>query len=345
MTYRIVVMGLAISFGLMMAIESFASEIQSQSSNYLMAVLGDSIPSGTFADTTVKPSNDSTYQDFDYRFYDYFVETYTNHHAMNRKSKSKRSFLSVIGRYDWPRLITNRHTLSWASGDRVQSHYVRLRQWLQKNSGGKDNLKVKSFSVPGERVEHLQEQVKKMIQELKRGKYAGIKYIVLMVGANDVCNSAYEWGTPAELMRQELRVVIQKILEIKQAEPIRILVASIPRIPDLSFPGILESKGFGDTQCKKLRSKLLKYCQKMIQWDSPEEYAERMAIIEDKNQALAEVVNEYQLSHPELEMVFSHSVTENHVKSEQLAADCFHPNQAGQETIADLLWKDQPWFK
>jgi lysophospholipase L1-like esterase len=36
---------------------------------------------------------------------------------------------------------------------------------------------------------------------------------------------------------------------------------------------------------------------------------------------------------------------ESRIDLDFLAADCFHPNAAGQADFAERLWADQPWFK
>jgi lysophospholipase L1-like esterase len=233
-------------------------------------------------------------------------------------------------------LMQNKKTFSWVSGRSIQSHYIRLKDSI---------LKVGNFAVPGAKAEGLLAQAEKLVDHFEKGHYSEVKYITLMIGANDACSKEHRGGTPDEEMAKHLYAAFAKLATIRQARPIRILVSSIPRIPDLGAEDIQNSHTLGGlVTCKTVRS-FFHSCSTLIHWKNQDEYLQNLNLVNAKNRVIHQVVMQARNDFRNLDIAFSHRAMKTPITKDILAADCFHPNQIGHEKIAEGLWEDQPWFK
>lgn len=237
-------------------------------------------------------------------------------------------------------VIQNKATLSWASGLRIQSHITRLR-----NVRSGRPVEILNLSVPGSRAMDVPAQAQQLVDAAKSHQYAKVSYVTIMIGGNDACAKGTEYGTPLPKLRADLKQTFAKLAEIKQRDRIKILVGSIPRVPDLGLPEIRNYEIIEGMTCGMFRDRILKHCVNMTTWTTREQYKLKLAAVEAMNDLLRTLVDEANREHPNLKVSFGPSIWNMPVRSEMLAVDCFHPNQDGQELISELLWADQPFFK
>lgn len=288
---------------------------------YVMGVLGDSISAATFADTRVDeipPSSD--------------VRSAEDVQPFFEARKLEPQFL-----------IENKRAYSWASGRSIDSHFWRLKNIIERKSDKTETLVVFNVAVPGNEAVHMKGQAERFIEALTIGDYESVKYITFMVGSNDAC-AEEEGGTPNDKMAKQLLEAFATLATIKQEERIKILISSVPKIPDLSQSEFLHVKTLGFLTCDQVRHELLKPCNRLTVWKTAEEYYSKMAVVDEKNQVLVHVMHEAQELFPSLEFFFSRKFYDATIQPHWLAADCFHPSSNGQQEISDLLWAEQPWF-
>jgi lysophospholipase L1-like esterase len=285
--------------------------------NYLMAALGDSISAGTLADTSVHVSQASP-QDLQ------------NAYAGTDQSKF---------------IYTNRYDLAWGTGDQIPSHYMQLKSWLAKNEPG-TNLVPLNVGIPGALTDALVGEAQSVVKAMATGQYRALKYVAIDIGANDACSISTKnpQGTPDNQFADNLRKMFATLAQIKQDQPIHVMVSSIPKVPDLGQPDIQSTSTLGGASCNWIRSHIFTYCRTLPIWSTEEQYENNVAIVEDKNAVLQSVVDEVNHTYPNIQASFSLATYNWALTPELLAVDCFHPNKIGQSTLAELLWADQPWF-
>ena len=288
---------------------------------HLMGVLGDSISAATYSDT----SEDAL---------DVELAALLPSWVTSR----------VISQVQPLFLIENKDTYSWASGRRIQSHFMRLKKLIEEDSQGEESLDVFNAAMPGDRTRDLGKQLTKLAHVLELGKYLSLKYVTFFIGSNDACFDESGFGTPDDRMAAELKDAFKTLAGIRQSEAIRVQVSSMPQIPNLGARNFMERPTLGIFTCAVLQLKILKSCNPLLVWSTDSEYRKRMSIVETKNGLIERVALEAAQEFSNLDIHFSRHIFEQAIVPEHLAADCFHPNQLGQQVISDLLWEDQPWF-
>jgi len=273
---------------------------------YLMAAMGDSITAGFFADTHIKTIAVPD--------------------------------LSILPPF------TNKKSDSWASGRSIYSHYLLLETSLHQ-AGDLTPIDVDNEAVPGNQAADMVAQAKKIRKKMKKGHYQALKYVVLFIGANDACSDDTPLGTPEGTIRKGLEETFDVLSQIPQAEPIRVLMAGIPKSPDLARPEVTQSKTIFGLSCSFFRNDFLQSCTPLLDWKSNEEYEKRVAVVEHVNQVLEDAAHEANARHPNLQVVFTNQLFHTAIGPELLAFDCFHPSREGQQTISSTLWAQQPWFQ
>jgi lysophospholipase L1-like esterase len=236
-------------------------------------------------------------------------------------------------------VLNEKATYSWSSGELIDSHYERLKADLLKTDP-QSSLVVQNVAVTGGGGAQLSTELAQVLGFWNSGDYASVKYVTFLIGANDLCGKI----TPDATFANYLRHFFRGLATIKQKEPIRVLVSSMPRIPDVAQPAIAQEHTFLGMTCQEV-IKMTHYCDPLALWKTPEEYATAMKLVEDKNQVIADVVAEMNRELPQLQMVYSDVFFQQPIVGPKLAADCFHPNQEGQANIARLLWAEQPWYQ
>jgi lysophospholipase L1-like esterase len=239
----------------------------------------------------------------------------------------------------------NPYTLSFATGSEVSSQFLRLQEYMAEK-GMSEEVVPLNYAVPGVKTESIPEQARSLALEMLSGKYRAVRYVTLLIGANDLCGSrGTEPVTLDKDFRANLMAAFEVLAAIKQPEPVRILVSSLPRIPDLGLDEIQDAKTMLNFTCRTVRDKFFKFCNRLIEWQSEEEYEEGIELVNHTNQLLRSIVKEARGKHPNLRVAFSEALANWKIEPYLLAADCFHPSVAGHELMSQQMWDEQPWFR
>jgi hypothetical protein len=300
----------------------FTSQVSRSSSDlvptksYLMGVLGDSIPAGFLADTNLLGAG-----------------------------------VPVIDKgavKGWPSnpkdLLEHKKTLSWASGKNMLSHFVFLTHYLERTEPGA-SLIVQNESKFGAQTQDVIKQAYKLVEAANSGKYKSLKYLILMVGVNDVCALNPAGGIPDETITANLNTIFERLASIRQEEPIRILMVGVGRVPDLGKDYIRKNKTYGGMTCGYWYEHVVDLCQQFTTWKTRSEYERLMSVVAGKNELLKSASQEAMRKWPQLSIHFSSEHFDSPILPQALAHDCFHPSREGHAVLSYKLWNKQPWFK
>lgn len=240
--------------------------------------------------------------------------------------------------------LEHKGSLSWATGASVDSHYVRLTRHLNKVTGGRGQLRWANVAHSGARAKDLEQQADEILAWWDSDRYKSIAYVTLLIGANDACTTIFPGGTPSDDMAWQLRKFFAKLATIRQKDKIRILVAGMPRIPDLGFEPFRHHPLGRRMTCAAIQH-LTKFCPSLVDWEDPKQYWENLAVVIRKNAILEHIVRESRRKYPNLDVRWTDTLFNADIAVKHLAKDCFHPNALGQDAISEKLWEAQPWFK
>ena len=314
--YRVPLLGMLLS--LLLSSHSFADS-KDEPKVALMAALGDSMTSATFANTTAIESD-----------------------------QHKKSVVEGLMIFEdlLLRQGANRNTLSWSSGRDIDSHFIRLQSWM-KNKEPDVGLEVQNLSVPGVTSSGLNKQATQIASLMKSGKYRYLKYVTISIGGNDICNSDQDGSslTTPEQFVKNIQDTFRTLSEIEQSEPIFVFISSIPNAPSLGqdhFKSVDVGLGF---TCEYLRNRVHNSCANLLTFKNEEEYAERVNVVVKQNQILNTLTSWAPTQFPKLKTYFSEAFFNFEVTPDMLGYDCFHPNKFGQETLGRITFEDQPFFK
>lgn len=241
-------------------------------------------------------------------------------------------------------LPKNKEALSWASGTQIPSHYVRLREWMRAR-GDLRTLDALNVATPGNTTSQLEAQAKQVAAKMAEGGHQSLAYVTILIGGNDACDGWQPTTASRERVLGNLKRALATLNAIPNPEPIRVLVSSIPRIPDIGASQIMRHPTRARITCETLHRRALNVCDPMILWSTEAGYQARVKIVDAMNAILRTVATANVSEYPNLEIAFGTSLYEQPVSPELLAADCFHPSQLGQEQISRAAWADQPWFR
>jgi lysophospholipase L1-like esterase len=289
-----------------------AESARTQGATYIAGAIGDSITAATLADTSASDSR-------------------SPFHNVGVQNLQERA------------LYENKDTLSWFSGKDIASHFKLLSEFLSVQHDA-STIQVLNGAVPGTTSDKIQSQVDDLVSATQQNGGAVLKYVSIMIGANDACSAETAAGTPNDRMYTNLMTAFKKLASVQQAEPIRVLVSSIPDIAALNRPEISNFTTVDGLSCHFVRHQLLGFCDPLLDWKTPEEYAGKLKIITDKNELLRRVVGDANAAFTNLQVVYSDSFFQHQIRVDELAEDCFHPNERSQGALAARLWADQPWF-
>lgn len=240
--------------------------------------------------------------------------------------------------------LNHKYTLSWSSGFNIYSHYLRLQEYLAQHEP-QVNLRVQNVARSGAVVADLDAQANLILNTWNSGRYQNIPYLTLTIGANDACAPWFEGGNPDSEIEAGIRSFFKKLSIIQQPKPIRVLVASIPRIPDLGLPEIREHWLTRRMTCEYRMRYKDAYCNPLIFWTDHDDYLKKLGYVEHKNDVIRNLIQTLAKEYPQFEFAFGESLFQEKIDLSILSKDCFHPNWDGQDKISEHLWNDQPWFK
>lgn len=282
-----------------------------------MANIGDSITAGSLADTNAGEARTN-----------WFLQQVKASRAEGKHTK--RDILDDLIDY-------NKNTLAWGSGLQIDSHYKLLQEhYVRHESVGLD---IQNEAMPGNTAKEAVGQAQRIVNSMKSGKYRQLAYVTFMMGSNDACYSISDAATA-----KYLRLALLKLAEVKQERPIRVLVSGLPRIPDIGKKSIMDHPVFGVSSCRLIQLVMLQFCNPLLDWQTPEQYQSRLAVVQTKNKLIEKVVNQVRAEAPNLDIVFTNYFYNNPIEYGDLAIDCFHPNLKSHKKLARDLWAEQPWF-
>lgn len=299
---------------ILLAVIFNASPLRAEQTRYLMVGLGDSISAAALANTSAGDPN-----------------------ALAIPGSNFKELRAVLLGESDSSFFDNKETLSWVSGSDLRSHWLRLKDALKAPNVTVD---VQNAAISGAETNALGREIREVQNVFRNGRYSAIPYVTLLMGANDLCKN-----TPIEQVQQNLTLAFEQLSKIPKAGKIRILVSSVPRIPELGRPEIRDRETASGYTCEYIRSEVLGFCNRMTHWNSDADYRSRLAEVDRMNSILQAAAQDAARKYSNLEVAWSDSLSRQSLDFPLLAGDCFHPNAKGQATLAERLWQDQPWFK
>ncbi len=211
---------------------------------------------------------------------------------------------------------------SWATGDnpQVQSHYLRI---LARNAAVQGH--VFNAAVSGQRMVHLLAQAERVVA-------ARPDYVVLLMGANDVCASAEDRMPPVEAFRAQFQAAMEVLS--RGLPEARLYIVSIPDVYRLW-------EVMKEHAPALFLWSLLGHCQTMLANPTSlaaADEARRDRVRQrtrDYNQQLAEVCSHYIHCRYDGGALFSYAFRAEDVSS----FDFFHPSEVGQRQMARVSWE------
>lgn len=197
---------------------------------------------------------------------------------------------------DW-----NNKDYSWATGTKVNSHYMRLKKHHPK-------IKVINMAIPGVKSDDL-------VRQAEQASIVKLDYVTILIGANDFCGGKADPEQYGDNIMKAIRVIQKKSPNAK------ILLSSLPNIPKV--------RAIAETMtCGLIWREAMKHCD-----------------VSDTNKFLnAWVGMNFELAKISMtsgNVRYSSSLSSREITKEGISnVDCFHPNNVGQEAIADMTWND-----
>ena len=213
---------------------------------------------------------------------------------------------------------------SWSTGgagwDGVISHYERIRAL---NPDIRDNNFNDAES--GARMSDGPEQARSAVEQR-------VRYVTVMLGANDLCTSSPSTMTPVDTFRSQFRQTLRILVNDLPAGA-RIFVASIPdvhRLWDIYHTNWLA----------RLVWDVANICQSLL---APDRTAAERALVRQRNLAYNDVLATQctRLARCRYDggAVFSYPFTRSDVST----LDFFHPSLSGQANLARVTWAASWW--
>ena len=239
------------------------------------------------------------------------------------------------------RVVENKRSLSWFSGQKVNSHAERLRRILGLRG---EKIEVHNAAVSGAETNDIRSQVRSLTKKSTSKDSKGLLYLAMFIGSNDVCSGTTEQGTPDDLMAQNINNALSAVNALPQDYQTAVLVSSLPKIPDLGRPEITNARTFWGLSCGAVRDRFFRSCNRLVRWKTTSDYLRGVELVEKKNHLLEKIVIEARQRFTRLDLAYSDAAWREQLDATWLAFDCFHPNAVGQNILAERLWNDQPWF-
>jgi len=298
----------------------------------LVISVGDSITAGFLANTSATSGTELD-QDED-RIQEYEIS------ALGTGNTS----MHIIPPELWfAQLFNHKDSYSWASGKKIRSQFVRLAEFFHVTSP-EILLEAKNVALSGAKTDDLTRQANEIVSLWKAGRVQNIRYLTFLIGANDICLNPKKGTVTDEEFKEHFRDFFARLAQIHQSEALRIIISSLPKIPDLGQPEIGNHVRPSGTTCAHQQLVVDHSCNRLIKWDTSEEYEQNVAIVEHTNEMIHALSLEIAENYPQFEIKYSDRLYHEKIQIGHLAEDCFHPNRFGQELISRLIWQDQPWW-
>jgi lysophospholipase L1-like esterase len=233
---------------------------------------------------------------------------------------------------------------SWATGSKSHSIATRLEAWLRSQDvDANRELRWLNQAESGAMATHLPRQARLAAESLRGIDPDRIALVTILIGANDVCQGNGSHSEEAT-MKADLLTALSRISALGGTRT-RVFFSSIPNVPDLSQPEILQRPAEFGLTCKEVREKVVNFCPALLNWSTSAEYQAGSARVRRMNERLRSIADEARGRYNNLDIQFDSSLYELSIPSSQLAYDCFHPGRDGQKRIADLFWNAMGWFR
>lgn len=213
---------------------------------------------------------------------------------------------------------------SWSTGDNasVNSHFVRLKA---QNDALTANNDAKTGAVVADLAGQAQAAVSQQVD-----------YVTILIGANDACASSEESMTSVADFESRFRSAMQTLHDGRPEASI--FVSSIPDIKRLWEVG-------KDNSSARNAWNLFNICQSMLENPTSTDQADEdrrnrvRQRVTDFNAVLAQVCGEQATCKYDGGAVFSYPFEISHVSG----WDYFHPNESGQQILAEETYKASFW--
>lgn len=196
---------------------------------------------------------------------------------------------------------------SWATGESIDSHVVKLRQKFPDKK-----IRFINLAIPGVDSRDIERQAEIAAR-------VPLNYVSILIGSNDLCRGKVDINDYRRRLYSAVDILI------KSSPDIKILISSIPNIA-------MAREVAKDLVCDKIWTKLMQRCDVS---DEDRFYDDWWKI----NAALE------LLAQSNKQVKFSDAVMNQKIEPDSLShLDCFHPSRKAQEDISEITW-NQGWYK
>jgi GDSL-like Lipase/Acylhydrolase family len=241
--------------------------------------------------------------------------------------------------------IQDRH-LSWASGLNsdfsVKSHAHRLA-YLHAKAG--TQMQVGSVSWSGDTSFNLEQQVTDALawNSARNPAAAGPDYVTLLIGANDICADSVEHMSDDRDIYNNVDTAVSRLVS---ANPnVKVVISSLPDVNSLNTVA-KHSRLLGVypyQRCEDFWRKV-NLCRTLTRLD---EGSLDRHIVGEKvvaiNRMLSEITERVNTQTQNQNVIYSPTTYEQKFTDKDISIDCFHPNQRGQNMLAEATWNDGFW--
>jgi len=205
---------------------------------------------------------------------------------------------------------------SWATGydsrDGVRSHYERILAEDPTIKGHYWNL-----AESGAKADDLPGQARAAVK-------TGAEYVVILMGANDVCAEEASRMTTTDAFRYQYEQALETLTDgLPEAT---IVVAAVPRVRRVY------DVGGGDFFCR-VKWSIFQWCDNVLRNGSTQRYQADARNIEYNN-ALLDLSADYGVIYDDGPFVWQFE------QGNLSEIDCFHPDLSGQRGLAEMTFDD-----
>jgi lysophospholipase L1-like esterase len=230
--------------------------------------------------------------------------------------------------------------MSWSTGWRgerpVMSHAARLRYLsaLEGVSFEAYNASLSGAESDDVRSEQLQELSQWSRTQLKQ-EYPD--YVTLLVGANDICADQPQDMKNASHFHSNVEAIVDSVLA--RSPRSKVLISALPDIEKLR--NVAKNASTLGGRCEGLW-KTIQLCPTLTTLNDPTARKQVADRVREFNEVLSDVTSRGQERHGD-RVRFAKDIHSIPFSPNDLALDCFHPSDVGQNKLADETWKHTWW--